>query len=272
MSDQRFIAYVFGVVVILLHLAACGTSSTVIVPTATATSELSTATPNLTPTNTPVTETSTATSTPALLLSVTKTENIVYAQRTQPKEYEWKLDEYTPAEPGAWPIVIFIHGLGGNKSSYQDLGQALASQGMTVFVISYPDIPPLVAIDGNARGYREMTETAACAVRYAHARAVELGNDTPSITIAGFSLGGGLGTYVALVEDSLESQWEAYATSNGGKPVSKTVCESDDRIEVDSLVGSRAPMMYLLDLMENTDVRSGYRRKMMTSGRCYILL
>ncbi|GAB4426996.1 MAG: hypothetical protein Kow0031_06970 [Anaerolineae bacterium] len=40
-----------------------------------------------------------------------------------------------------------------------------------------------------------------------------------------------------LVEDNLERRWEEYAASKGGKPESQTVCEADDSIAVDALVG-----------------------------------
>lgn len=238
MNDRRFFVYIVGLMMSALFLTACGAASEAMVPTATFTPELPTATPPVEPTDPPAaTETPVTASTPESLLSVVKTEDIVYARRTKPNEYEWKLDEYTPSKRSDWPVVIFIHGSAGKKSDYQYLGQALAEQGVAVFIISYPDMSPIAAIDGNARGYREMTETTACAIRYAHARASEAGNETPSVTIVGFSLGGGIGSYVALVEDNLERRWEGYAALKGGKPESQTVCDADDSIAVDALVG-----------------------------------
>lgn len=236
MINHLSLLQIFSLLIILFANACSGSlvvdgpaaSFTPTQPIATPTSE---PTPTIAPTDTPA-----ATFTPFARLPVTQTKDIVYAKRTKPKEYPWHLDEYTPAETGNWPVVVFLHGMAGEKSDYEKFGYALAETGVTVFVISYPDTSPKAAIEGNARGYREMTEVAACALRFARARALEDGNNAPTLTIVGFSLGGGIGSYVALVEEDLQPRWEAYASARGG-PATQTVCEADADIQVDALVG-----------------------------------
>jgi predicted esterase len=169
---------------------------------------------------------------------VTVTEDLVYAKERQPDaQVEWKLDLYAPTEPGDWPVVVFLHGIGEIKEGWTILPQAIAEQGAIMFVIEYPDISASVAILDKGKGHREMAETVACAIRFARARASDFGSDNAPVAIAGFSLGGGVGSHVALFGASLDRRWEEYAASQSGPP-RQVDCEvSQGSTHVDALVG-----------------------------------
>jgi predicted esterase len=113
----------------------------------------------------------------------------------------------------------------------------LAEQGVRVYAIDYPAYQPDTAIVDKGRGYREMADAVACAVRFARSRAAASGNDSAPVVLVGFSLGGGIGSQVALAGESIDSRWDAYAESGGG-PARQVGCEaSKGSARVDALVG-----------------------------------
>jgi predicted esterase len=175
-------------------------------------------------------------------LSVTVTKDLVYANGQQPDNpIEWKLDYYAPTDPGDWPLLLFLPGLGEKKEGWTILPQAIAEQGVIVSVIGYPNMGPTTAFQDNGKGYREMAETVACAIRFARSRASDFGSYTAPVLIAGFSFGGGVGSHVALFGTSLERRWEEYAASLGGPP-RQVDCEvNQGSTHVDALVGIAGP-------------------------------
>jgi acetyl esterase/lipase len=177
-----------------------------------------------------------------LPLSVTVTKDLLYAKGLDPDApVEWKLDLYAPTEPGEWPVVVFLHGANEAKEGWTVLPQAIAEQGAMVFVIEHPIMGPVPAIQDNGKGFREMAETGACAIRFARARASGLGSDTPPVVVAGFSFGGGIGSHVALFGASLDRRWEEYAASEGGPPRQVDCQVSQGSTHVDALVGIAGP-------------------------------
>jgi acetyl esterase/lipase len=224
MSRRKKLQLVFAVVLYVFFLVGCGGKA----PATVAEPPTATSKPSL-PAPTPV-----------LPLSVTVTKDLVYANRLQPDirgQVEWKLDLYAPAEPGDWPVVVFMHGENQAKEGWTTLPRAIAEQGAIVFVIEYPDIHQTVAILENGTGYREMADTVACAIRFARARVSDYGVDTPPVVISGFSLGGGVASQVALAGESVGRRWEEYAASRGGPP-RQVDCEvSQGSTHVDALVG-----------------------------------
>jgi hypothetical protein len=113
----------------------------------------------------------------------------------------------------------------------------MAEQGAIVFVIEYHNMGPTTAIQDNGKGYRELAETVACAIRFARARALDFGSDTPLLVIVGYSWGGGVGSHVALFGASLDRRWEEYAAARGGPP-RQVDCEvGQGSTHVDALVG-----------------------------------
>ncbi len=233
MSCQKLLQVIIGFLCVLILV---GCESEALTPVAAPPTE--TSKPSLpTPTPTSVPPTSTPIPTPVLPLSVTVTKDLVYAKKLQPDtQVEWKLDLYAPTDPGDWPVVVFLHGSGKNRGT-TILPRAIAEQGVIVFVIEYPEIHPTMAILDNGKGYREVAETVACAIRFARARASDFGSDNAPVVIAGFSLGGGVGSHVALFGTSLDRRWEEYAASRGGPP-RQVDCEvSQGSTHVDALVG-----------------------------------
>ena len=190
------------ILILLFLVSACSNNS------------IETSTPALQPFATPM-STATSKSTTTLIplpdspLDVTVTKDLVYAKSIQPEEQrEWKLDVYAPSEIGHWPVVLFLPGRGQIKEVYAILSQAKSKQGAIVFVIDYPVMSLSYVILINGRGYRELTETVACAIRFARAGVLDLGSDAKRVTLAGFSFGGGVGSHVALVGGSLDRLWE----------------------------------------------------------------
>ena len=181
---------------------------------------------------------------------ITSSKDIVYAKgmrQDNPAEWnqaanapvEWKLDEYAPTEPGPWPAAVLVNWAGEARGEYTwtKLAEKLAGQGARVYVIDYPDYQPDAAIREKGRGYREMADAVACAVRFARARAAETGSDPVRVALAGFCLGGGAASQVAVAGDSLDSKWEAYASAGG--PPRQVACEANEgSTVVDVLVGS----------------------------------
>ena len=223
------------VVLVLLFLVGCESKP----PTLVTEASIATSKPSLpTPTSTSVPPTSTPFPTPVLSLSVTVTKDLVYAIGQQPdKPVEWKLDYYAPNDPGDWPLLLFLPGASEKKEGWTILPQAIAEQGVIVSVIDYLNIGPTTAFKDNGKGYREVAEIVACAIRFARARASDFGSDTAPLVIAGFSLGGGVGSHVALFGTSLDRRWEEYAASRGGPP-RQVDCEvSEGSTHVDALVG-----------------------------------
>jgi hypothetical protein len=106
-----------------------------------------------------------------------------------------------------------------------------------VFVIEYPDIHATMAILDNGKGYCEMADTVACAIRFARARASDFGMETALVVLAGFSLGGGVASHVALAGESVGRRWEEYTASRGGPQRQVDCGVSQGSTHVDALVG-----------------------------------
>jgi len=69
--------------------------------------------------------------------------NLVFAKDTVVKKpIDRKLDLYTPADSGDWPILLFLPGSGHSISTQSRLAQAIAECGVMVFVVSYPSPDP----------------------------------------------------------------------------------------------------------------------------------
>ena len=63
--------------------------------------------------------------------------------------------------------------------------------------------------------FRVLGEMEACTIRFARARAAELGNADPTVVLASFSVGGGNAVHVALFGATLEERWDEFATAGG---------------------------------------------------------
>ena len=190
------------------------------------------------PTAAPVSPTPAATES-AVTYPVTATKDAAYAMALQPdvSPPEWRLDVYAPSEPGPWPVVVFAHGLGARKEGYAILSRGIAEQGAVVFAINWPTMNPDTAVQNDGRGFREMLETLACAIRFAGARAPDYGGDAARVALVGFSLGGGAGAHIALVGDEVDRLWEEFAALRGGPPPQVDCTVSGGSAHVDAFVG-----------------------------------
>ncbi len=145
------------------------------------------------------------------------------------------LDIYAPGLPQdaatAHPVVVFAHGFGQTKAAMVTVSRELAEQGAVVFTPSWPTDP------SSAASWREMTEVMACAVRFARANAPAYGGDPDNLTLAGFSMGGGVGAFVALNASHLDRLWDTYATAHDGPPQQAACAASDESLAVRAFVG-----------------------------------
>jgi predicted esterase len=151
-------------------------------------------------------------------------------------EEQW-LDIYAPVAPGDWPLVVFAHGYDDDKRNYARLCRALAGEGALVFAVNWPVWIPELAAEEDGRGFREMAEALACAVRFARAAAPDYGGDPARVVLVGFSNGGGAAAFNALVGDGVERLWEDFAAVRGGPPPQVTCVADGVSARVDGLVG-----------------------------------
>ncbi len=175
---------------------------------------------------------------PVLPIEVTK--DIVYAVRPEQSELpeeQFKLDVYAPVEPGNRPVVVYLGGMGEVKEFGLPLMNALAEQGVLAVSINFHGLHPRDAINNNGRGFWEMVETTACALRFARKKALDYGGKPTQLCLVGFSLGGGLAAQMALDEDELDQQWEEFSSRRGAPP-RQVRCEvNEGSLHVDALVG-----------------------------------
>jgi dipeptidyl aminopeptidase/acylaminoacyl peptidase len=168
---------------------------------------------------------------------VNVTRDVAYTIPLHPDMKEGTLDVYAPTEPGAWPVIVFAHGLIWTKESHSDISQAMAEQGAVVFTINWPVSVPGVAFHENGIGFRERYETLACAIRFARAMASEYGGDPAQVTLAGFAMGGSAGAYTALVGDDLDGLWQEFSSVRGGPPPQVDCVMNGVSAHVDVFVG-----------------------------------
>lgn len=188
---SRLAATALTTVGIALGIAAsaCGSSgeataisTTTAPPVAALTTEATTAAPVTATSTLPSSTAATPTTEPP---AFTKDAGIEYAAGRQ-------LDVYAPAEPGRWPVVVVVHGLGQARSAFAPLAEAIAAEGAVVYNISTVfSVPP---IDG--------IENISCAIRFARATAAEYGGDPGSLTLVGNSSGAAKGSIVAMDGDA----------------------------------------------------------------------
>jgi acetyl esterase/lipase len=112
-----------------------------------------------------------------------------------------ELDIYQPSGRGPFPTVVLVRGgpggLGGRR--YLDnFARELASHGLLVFNADYRD----VADEGG--GYPAAFQDVSCAVRFARSQATRYGGDGGPVTLVGHSLGGWVGSVVALDADEFK--------------------------------------------------------------------
>lgn len=105
------------------------------------------------------------------------------------------LDIYVPIGTGPFPTVVLVRGgpTGAGGRSYLDsFAGELARSGLIVFNADMRDIA------SKGGGYPQAFDDVACAVRFARTWSFAYGGDGKSVTLVGHSLGGFVGSVVAL--------------------------------------------------------------------------
>jgi pimeloyl-ACP methyl ester carboxylesterase len=161
---------------------------------------------------------SSTTTTGAVVTTAANATTAAALQETRSLDYtvegDTQLDVFAPLEPGPWPVVVVIPGSFQEKSAYEFLAKAIASEGAVVFNVGVRTENPFPAI-----------EQVACSVRFARATAADHGGDATHITLVGHSGGAATGMVVALTGDE-------YA---------RGCVATEATAEVDALVGYEAP-------------------------------
>ena len=191
-----------------------------------------------TPTSIPPTPTATGS---AITLPVEVTKDVAYSTPLQPDVSEQRLDVYAPTEPGAWPVVVFLHGYHEEKEGHEKLSQAIAEQGAAVFTVDWFVWIPDLTVREKGKGFREMSETVTCATRFARATAPDYGGDPARVTLVGFSAGAAMGASVALAGDHHDRLWEEFTSNRGGPPPQVGCLVSGGSAHVDAFVGIAGP-------------------------------
>jgi acetyl esterase/lipase len=109
-------------------------------------------------------------------------------------------DVFAPRDADQLPVVVMLHGTGGEHHVMDPLAQALAEEGVVVYVPTWPvidQLDPYPADDDEP--YRRQAEAVVCALRFARRTAVEFGGDPDDITVFGHSGGATVGARAALV-------------------------------------------------------------------------
>jgi len=249
MDHKRSLAQRLGLTLVLLLLVACAApvptptpippTPTRVPPTSTSAASSPTFIPPTpiplppTPTLLPPTPTSTA----APPFPVELTSDVAYTASLQPDVPGQLLDVYAPAVPGSWPVVVFVHGYRACKEGHEKLSRAIAQQGAVAYTIEWRIRLPVVAVNEDGKGFREMHETVACAIRFARATAAQYGGNPDRVTLVGFSAGAWIGGYLALVGDGVDQLWQEFELQRGGPPQQVESLVSGSSAHADAFVG-----------------------------------
>lgn len=199
----------------------------------------------------PTTAVSTTTTTATTTTTMGGTEpwaesNLVYLTRIS-DGVSMTLDIHFPADPEHAPIVI---------EPAPTAVSALVEAGMITVTfdsdddtdlpedslpeLDFPvDDAHLAAYEYRGHGFpiRMSAERYECAIQLVRARASELGNDNPIVIVSGVSAGAGIAAHFALLGDTFQERWDAFAATGG--PARIWDCAvTGESTHVDALVGT----------------------------------
>jgi dienelactone hydrolase len=168
---------------------------------------------------------------------VSVVRDITYVQPLQEEVEAQVLDIYHPLEQGSWPVVIFLHGFMAKKEGHEKESLAIAEAGAVVFTPNWPTWISDLAEKEDGKGYREMHEVIACAIRFARQNAKAYGGDPSHVTLVGFSMGAGFGAGYALAGDEIMHSWQDFAAERGGPPPQVGCVAGEGAEGIDAFVG-----------------------------------
>ena len=181
----------------------------------------------------PTTTTTTTTAPPAVI----STEGLVYAIGSRgDTPVEWKADLYEPTEPGNWPALVFLPGMGQGTNSLSDMAEEIAAHGVAVLAIEYVDSDPPSLFMNDRRGYREVAAMLGCAIRFLRQEVEDAGGELEKLAIGGMSLGGGPAAHAALAGESLDELWDEFSVSRDLPHLVECVVDKGST-HIDALVG-----------------------------------
>ena len=110
-------------------------------------------------------------------------------------------DVFAPSDGDQLPVVVMLHGTGGEREVMEPLARAVAEEGVVVYLPSWPVIDQVAVFPGDDdEPFRRQAEAVVCALRFARRTAAEYGGDPDDLTLFGHSGGATAGARVALVE------------------------------------------------------------------------
>jgi acetyl esterase/lipase len=113
-------------------------------------------------------------------------------------------DVIAPADGEDLPVVVMLHGTGGERGVMEPLARAVAAQGVVVYLPSWPVIDQAHAgTPTDDEPYRRQVEAVVCSLRFARRTAQDHGGDPDDLTVYGHSGGAAAGARVALVRSPL---------------------------------------------------------------------
>jgi acetyl esterase/lipase len=113
-------------------------------------------------------------------------------------------DVFAPVGGHDLPVVVMLHGTGGDSETIEPLARTVARGDVVVYVPSWPVIDetdPYPSTDDEP--YRRQAEAVICSLRFARRTAPSHGGDPDRLTVFGHSGGATAGARVALVAEPL---------------------------------------------------------------------
>ncbi len=144
------------------------------------------------------------------LFEVQAVKDVAYNDAADADPEKQKLDLYVPKDQKGFPVLFFVHGgtwKSGDRKQYPKLGEAFASRGVGVVVISYRLTPKVQ--------HPAHIQDVAKAFAWTCTHVSEYGGDPDRIVCCGHSAGGHLVALLATDESYLKAEKRSFADIKG---------------------------------------------------------